>query len=465
MKVSKTYLLLTAILIALSFINITSYTYAQQKTEITSVNQLPRRSYTVKGTALELIEDKAQLNALCDQLITNIKADLEKYDIKDKSTLAGYYASLQTLYFYKGDYDKVLEYIPIIKDLEAKTADKLLTGTFYNAYIKAIKTTGKTSGDELKQAFEKFYGEIYSNLPYNEIKESVESSRGALSIQNKEVIIGAVQSGLQPLLDNSKGVVPEAVPLQLISLRNFFDHRFAVKDQTLNVLNRVYEANNKSVKKIDIWEERKLLLSKDTKLSPVVVAVWDSGVDMSVFPKENRFVNSKEEINGRDDDGNGFVDDVNGIAYNLVDYKKAVNVLDSPEGRLKTDVKILQKQTKGFLDLQSGIESSEVAELRKTMANLKREEVKDFQEEASFYSIFSHGTHVAGITAEGNPAVKVLAARMGWDYHLLPATPTIEKAKFTAQMYKDIVNYFKNNGVKVVNMSWRYNSANYEGAL
>jgi hypothetical protein len=32
-------------------------------------------------------------------------------------------------------------------------------------------------------------------------------------------------------------------------------------------------------------------------------------------------------------------------------------------------------------------------------------------------------------------------------------------------MYKDVINYFKQNNVRVVNMSWRYNSARAESAL
>ncbi len=48
----------------------------------------------------------------------------------------------------------------------------------------------------------------------------------------------------------------------------------------------------------------------------VVVAVIDGGVDIG-HPDlaENVFRNSRESVNGRDDDGNGYVDDVNGWDY------------------------------------------------------------------------------------------------------------------------------------------------------
>jgi subtilisin family serine protease len=233
----------------------------------------------------------------------------------------------------------------------------------------------------------------------------------------------------------------------------------------LRVVTNLYEANKKSVAKANIWAERTINFTAADKLTPVVVGVWDSGTDIAALPAENRFINAKEQLNGKDDDGNGFVDDISGIGYDLVKFEKSVGTLDNPSGKIKSDTKKLQKLVKGSLDLQSAIQSPEAAELQQTYAALKREQVKDFTEELSFYSLYSHGTHVAGIVAEGNPAAKIVAARMSWDYRTLPQVPTLEQSKFKAQMYRDTVDYFKKKGARVVNMSWRYNADSIEGAL
>jgi subtilisin family serine protease len=440
-------------------------TAAQEKIKIARASDLPRRTVELKGKALEILDDKAQLDRLAEQLLKNIKADLEKYEIEDKATLAGLYALVSNLHIYRGEFDEALKYTPLIRELETKPAVKAMIGVFWDSYAKALRDAPDRESAAFKTAFEKHYAAALSKIQYDLIAESVEAQKAQLTLQNKEVILGGLQSGLQPVLDKNNNVVPEGVVASFVGLRNALDLQFPLTEQRLRVLNALYAANHKNVKKGNIWAEREVNFAASDKLTPVVVGIWDSGTDVANLPAENRWTNPKETFNGKDDDGNGFVDDVHGIGYDLANYRKSAGTLNDPTGKIKSDPKKLLRLAKGSIDLQSSIQSEEAREFQQTYAALKREQAKEFSEELGFFTHYSHGTHVAGIAAAGNPAAKILAARMSWSHQSPPPVPTLERARFTAQMYRDIVDYFKRNNVRVVNMSWRYNSASIEGAL
>jgi subtilisin family serine protease len=72
---------------------------------------------------------------------------------------------------------------------------------------------------------------------------------------------------------------------------------------------------------------------------------------------------------------------------------------------------------------------------------------------------------VAGIAVEGNPFARVYTASMLWEHRSEPVRPTEEMSRRTAAAYKQIVQSFKDQKLRVVNMSWRYGTSAYEGML
>jgi len=82
------------------------------------------------------------------------------------------------------------------------------------------------------------------------------------------------------------------------------------------------------------------------------------------------------------------------------------------------------------------------------------QKVNVFLEKLGLYGIYAHGTHVAGIAIDGNPAAKNLNARISFDYHSIPFVKDEQAVMNCAEMYKDVITYFKSQNVKVVNMSW-----------
>lgn len=223
-----------------------------------------------------------------------------------------------------------------------------------------------------------------------------------------------------------------------------------------------FAQSKKKIAKADIWKAREWSLAADQKLTPVVVAIWDTGIDMTIF-KDQQFVNAREQINGKDDDHNGFIDDMHGIGYDL-GLNKDPNLL-IPIKEIQARLPLLKRHLKGIFDEAEDIASPEAAEWKKLLPVLRPEELRQLGEDVNLYKDYIHGTQVASIVAEGNPFTRLLSARITWDTRSPPAAPTAEKARKEAKMYHEAVDYFKANQVRVVNISWGESRKDIENSL
>ncbi len=434
---------------------------AQAKKKITKADDLPRITYKVEGTATDLVMNAEKFNPFARQVRADIERILAEYDIEDKSTLKSFKGTLLALELLAGNDDAALKLIRELRELEDKPSAKLLTGLSTESRITAAKLieNPKQNLDALKRAFQEVYTTRLKELPWDVVQADVKQAKGSMEIRSENLYVGMIQSQIEPALKET-GTVSSDIAEALIGFRSFIQVQLPFKDPMVAALGSYIAAHE--VKKPDIWAAREWTLPADTKAQPVVVAVWDSGVDVAIF-KGQQFINGKEQMNGKDDDNNGFIDDVHGIAYDLESDKEAslLYPLKDAQERLPS----MKNQIKGLLDLQAAIDSPEAADLKKTMSGIQPDAVKPFIEDLNLFGNYSHGTHVAGIAAAGNPFARVLSARMTYDHRMIPLAPTVELAKKEAVMYREVVGYFKANGVRVVNMSWGGSQKDIEGAL
>jgi len=418
------------------------------KKKITNIDDLPRYSYDVETTVSALLTDDTAFDAFAAQVGADIEKILAEYDIEDKTTLIGYHATLFDIAMLNREYGDARRLIETMRELQEKPANKYMTGLVSGSIIRTRQDVGSEDSILYRETFTQYFSEAVSQLPWDVVQELVEELKGRTEMLSENLIMGSIQTSLEPVVEKT-GQLSSDFAARVIALRYVIDYQLPLKDEIVAVLDQYIKHNR--VEKVDIWQQRTVDLTGVENLHPVVIAIWDTGVDVDVFP-DNLWVNTAEITNGIDDDGNGFVDDVHGIAYDL-DYEKTPELLYTVENAQVT-VSALKDMMKGYFDLQAAIESPEASALKQTMATMEPEDLAPFVEGLMQYVLHIHGTHVSGIAISGNPAARIMPVRFEVDYHVVPPVPTVEDARKAAQMYRDIINYFKNNNVRVVNMSW-----------
>lgn len=463
-KIVNTQLLSLTLLVVSAYLAPPSIAYAEQRTSnrplIEKKDDLPRRSYRVSVPVSELYAEKNRdaLLALAAQLRSDINSDLQTFDIRDNNTVQGFYGALGSTAMLEEDWQGYLNYLQKRRELESKDANRLSMGLIGEAVAES-----HLSGDSSGKAVAERLRENIAKLPYAPIQDSLNSLKGQTEILTRDFVLASLESRYQPVIDRNDGAISYDIAASLIGVTFTLDHLLPAAADVRNALVAIIDANR--VEKTNIWAERQVALDGTEDGSPVVIAIWDSGVDTQIFSGKNQLWTNADERPGNniDDDGNGYIDDIHGIAYDI--DSQATPELLYPIATFDEDRSVLESRIKGLGDIQFNVDSDEASQVRSLMASLEQSEVPNFLESLSAYANFSHGTHVSGIALQGNPWAQLLVTRMTYGHTLIPPKPTLAAAHREAAMFLEVAEYFRANNVRVVNMSWGGSLGGIEAAL
>jgi subtilisin family serine protease len=433
--------LLGTIFLVLGLLLLSPYCDAQGtgKKVVTKQSDLPRFTYPVKGSASELVQaDEATFNAFASRVRTDLDAIFRDYEVDDKSTMRALLSAKLDLQQIAGQYQAGLGTIEQIRALQDKPAAKLTSDIVSRAILQAVIETKSISGQGYQESFRKYALDAVNRLPWDVVQDDIKATYASARVYTQSVALAAVQTDLDPAVRKS-GVLDNQQAWQLISTRNDLQSFIPIEPVLSDVLKQYIAAHH--VVQPDIWAAREVTLSRDEKLTPVLIAIWDSGIDVSIFP-DQVFTDPHPTASG-----------AHGLAYDDIGApSKAWLYPLGPEQEKAYPA--FREEIKGFQDLENGIDSPEADEVQKKFRTLSADQLHELFELEKVISFYVHGTHCAGIAVRGNPAGRLVVARFNDQLPDLPFLPTEQWARQLAADFQQMSDYFKTRNVRVVNMSW-----------
>jgi hypothetical protein len=451
---SLTIAALSALVTSFAFTGVlASFASAQApaKKVVKTEADLPRFNYPLTTTATELLQsDDATFNAFAAKVHADVDSVLNDYDVQDHAALRDLIGVKLQLAMLAGDDDTALKLIARLRELQDKPDAKLLTGVQATAIMQAAKETGKSSGPEFAAAYQKDYAAALNPLPWDVVGNRIKENKSSAEIVTPSLILGSIQAGVEPAVAKSHQLSND-LAWGLVGARVTLRRILPLKESTVAVLTAEVAAHNQQ--KADIWADRDVTLTEADKLTPVNVAIWDSGSDLKLFG--DRIVTDPHPTP---------LTDPHDIAFDLKGFPDHGYLMTLSDEQQK-QYPGMRDELKGFSDLQLSIDSPEATALKQKLASLAPGDVGAFIEQLEMFAQYSHGTHVAGIASRGNPAIRLASGRLTFDYHNVPLPPSEELSRRAAEDSQKYVDWFKKNHIRVVNMSWGGGPQDDESAL
>ena len=412
---------------------------AASKPRITRASELPGFTYVLSGNMEMFVRtpDSPAARALTLAVRRDIDSVLLAYDLADDGLIRSLKGTLLAIAMLDRRDDDALRLIEERRALTPKFGPRMMTGLESRAMIEARRTDSDVTSPAYARTVSRVLLASLRKLPFDSVQNELREGKSGLAFYVEGMVIGPVKSQLQPVVDQQK-----SIPLSLA--RNLIGAMFSLHYE-VPIRASLYAAYDSALAgrtisaKVDIWNARSVVLAATDKLTPVLIGVWDSGLDTSMFSANL----------ARDPRGQALV----------MGFDQYLRPANTPMAKLPRELLDRQAEMsrlfRGLGDMDANIDSPDAKYTRDRMANLSPDSAALYEDWQNQWNGYSHGTAVASVAVAENPAARIVLGRMEFTHANIPdPCPSRAGANREATVLARMLTYFRNNHVRVVNMSW-----------
>lgn len=423
-----------------------------------SIEDLPAREYTLSMPMAELLASHATLVELATAVASDINDVFARYEIVDATLEHDLAQAAMHAALLSEEWDDARRFLTQVRSLEEREDLKVIGGLHWEAWI-AVRRASDADLDALRGPFATELRALADAQPWELTRHELGMRAAKTGMLGRGLLDMVIRSTLGDAASNG-GLVDASTAQSFLKLANGVHVLLPLKGEVTSVYRSYLAANEKTL--VDVWAQRELTLEATEMLTPVRIAVWDTGVDVAIF-RDQLWANPGETADGIDNDGNGFIDDLHGFGFGP-DLRQTAELL-YPRHPDDAVWKRVRSYDSALSDLTASIDSPESRRLQHAMTSMDGDEAATFVNELMHYAVHSHGTHVAGIALDGNPFARLVVARVGLDHREPGERKTLAWAHRFAAMCHDSATYFRAANVRVVNISWGWGVAEIEENL
>lgn len=413
------------------------------------MESLARLNYRLPKAPGQMIGDSRAMRRLADDVDRRTRTLLAQGIVTDPAARRDLLLARRTAALVRGDFRAALRL-----DRAASASGKVSLATdLLVAALRARNGAGAAKAERARTSIRTVLGRRGSAD-----RSEIISLRRELALASSAYRLGEITGFADPQWERDP-VVPQEFATALLRLWvevNLRNPRLdLIEPELLGWLERHPSEHT------DIWAARDLAMDPSGAL-PVTVAIWD-GVDGTLFASHLR-PEKGDGPNGQDDDGDGFVDEAEGLAFDEHFRPSAGLIMPVPED-LRGRLPELERYKRGLGQLMMGADGTDVAYVRSLRRSLAPADVPSFERAQNFYANYIHGTEVAAIALRDLPRAELVPVRITFSESTPPAILDEVGAGRFVTMVDTAVRYMRARGVRVCNISWGFTAADIDDNL